>query len=108
MPTQKKFDPSWNFSAAILGIGAVSLVCVLLFSHAMEGVRIKVNAAEQTSSGWLEMCMRSAEKKVECYACVSSDALITSASCQACAAVKALCQNEYNACTDEGGNIHAW
>ena len=108
MPTQKRFDPSWNFSAAILGIGAVSLVCALLFSNAMESVRMKASAAQQTCSGGLEMCMKSAERSPKCDACIGSDLAITSAACQACASVKALCQNGYNACTDEGGKIHAW
>lgn len=108
MPIQKTFDPSWNFSAAILGIGAVSLVCALLFSNAMKNVHMKASAAQLTCSGGLEMCMKSAEKNPECDACVGSNATITSATCQTCASVKATCQNGYNACTDEGGNIHAW
>lgn len=108
MQSRKTLNPSRHFSAAILGIGIVSLFGALLFSHAMDSVQMKVSAAQQTCSGGLEMCMKSAENNSKCQACIKSDATITSSSCQACASVKAACQYIYNACTDEGGNIHAW
>lgn len=107
--SQKKFDPSWNFSIAIVAIGATSLVCALFFAHAIENVKLSDSAAAKlTCEGTLEMCMQSTKQAPECRECAASDGTIQTDACQACAATKAPCQNHYNACTGEGGKIHAW
>ncbi|MBP7114087.1 MAG: hypothetical protein KBA40_01395 [Candidatus Peribacteraceae bacterium] len=105
---RKTFDPSWNFSIAIIAIGATSLVCALFFSHALQNVRLAARAAELTCEGSLMLCLKSNEKAPECRECVASDSTILTDACQTCAATKARCQNHYNTCTGEGGKIHAW
>lgn len=106
--SQRKFEPSWNFSIAIVAIGATSLACALSFARALENVRLAASAAEFTCDGSLEICLKSIERAPECSECAASEGTIKSDACQSCAATKARCQNHYNACTGEGGKIHAW
>ncbi len=96
------------FSLIIGTIGTASLVGAILFAHVMSTVQPEAEATATTCDASLEMCMRSSEQRPECHACMASKGTIRTTICQTCVAAKALCQNDYSACSRTEDSIHPW
>lgn len=108
MPKKQTIAISRTLSFIVGVIGVASLTGAMLFAHTMKTIELDAGATAATCDASLEMCMRFSEQSPECSACVQSKGAIRTTVCQTCVAAKALCQNDYSACTDPGDSIHPW